>query len=64
MDMNEVLGLIKYEINDLKNYHIDSTQVDGYGSIAETYSYPNQDLWVMIPDKKTIENAKSLINNM
>ena len=61
MDMNEVLNLMKYEINDLKNYHIESLQVDGYGSMGETYSYPYQKLWIMIPYQDTIENAKTYI---
>lgn len=64
MDMNEVLNLIKYEINDLANYHIETTQVDGKGSMGETYSYPNQELWIMIPDEETIEDAKKLINKV
>ena len=62
MDMNEVLNLVKYEVNDLSNYHIESIQVDGSGSSGETYSYPNQMLWIMIPDEETIEKAKTTIN--
>lgn len=64
MDMDEVLNMIKYEVDDLSNYHIESTQVDGTGSMGYTYSYPNQELWVMIPDEDTIEDAKVLINKV
>lgn len=64
MDMEEVTSFIKYELNDLKNYKIISTQVDGYGSMGPTYSYPNQDLWIMIPYPKTINNAKELMNKV
>ena len=64
MDMNEVLNMIKYEVNDLSNYRIETTQVDGYGAMGPTYSYPGQDLWIMIPDEKTIENSKNLINKV
>lgn len=64
MDTNEVLNLVKYEVNDLKNYHIESAQVDGYGAMLETYSYPNQQLWVMIPYEDTINNAKELMNKV
>lgn len=62
MDMNEVLNLVKYEVNDLKNYHIESIQVDGYGAMGETYSYPYEKLWIMIPYEDTINEAKTLIN--
>jgi len=64
MDMDEVLSLIKYEVNELSGYHIESTQVDGYGSMGPTYSYPGQDLWIMIPDEDTINNAKALMNKV
>ena len=64
MDMEEVTSFIKYELNDLKNYKIISTQVDGYGSMGPTYSYPSQDLWIMIPYPETINNAKELMNKV
>ena len=64
MDMNEVLNMLKYEINDLSYYHIESIQVDGTGAMGPTYSYPGQDLWIMIPDQSTINNAKTLINKV
>lgn len=64
MDINEVLNLVKYEVNDLGNYYFKSIQVDGYGSIGPTYSYPGQDLWIMIPDENTINDAKVTINKV
>lgn len=64
MDMNEVLNLIKYELDDLKDYSIESIQVDGYGDMGETYSYPSQKLWIMIPYQDTIDSAKSSINKV
>lgn len=64
MDMNEVLNLIKYEMDDLKDYRIESIQVDGYGDMGETYSYPYQKLWIMIPYQDTIDSAKESINKV
>ena len=64
MNMEEVLKLIKYEANDLPNYHIASTQVDGYGAMGETYSYPHQQLWIMIPYEESINSSKELINQV
>ena len=32
--------------------------------MGPTYSYPGQDLWIMIPYQNTIDNAKELINKM
>lgn len=64
MDTKEITNYIKYEINDLKNYTIKTIQLDGYGSMGETYSYPGQNLWIMIPYEDTITNAKNLITKM
>lgn len=64
IDMNDVFGLIKYEINDLSSYTIKSIQLDGYGSMDKTYSYPYQDLWVMVPDENTIISAKETIGKV
>lgn len=64
MDLNEVSGLLKYELNDLGGYTIKSIQLDGYGAMGKTYSYPNQDLWIMIPYEDTITNARDMINKV
>lgn len=64
MDTKEITSYIKYELNDLKNYTIKNAQLDGYGSMGPTYSYPGQDLWIMIPYEDTITNAKNLINKV
>jgi len=64
MNMDEVMNLVKYEVNDLKNYYIESIQVDGYGSMGKTYSYPYEDLWIMIPYEDTVNAAKEKINNV
>ena len=64
MDMSEVLNLVKYEMNDLKDYEIISIQVDGIGAMGKTYSYPYEDLWIMIPDENTINDAKDKITKI
>jgi LCP family protein required for cell wall assembly len=64
MDLSEFSSFVKYELNDLSSYKIKSIQLDGDGSMEKTYSYPSQDLWVMIPDEDTIEAAKTTINKV
>jgi len=64
IDMNDATSYIKYELNDFANYVIETTQLDGYGSMGKTYSYPGQDLWIMIPYQDTIDNAKNMIGRM
>jgi len=64
LDMDEVLSFIKYELNDLGSYIFTNTQLSGSGSMGETYSYPGQNLWIMIPNEKTIIKAKGLISDV
>lgn len=61
MNMDEVLDFIKYELEDLPNYDINTSQLDGYGSMGETYSYPGQNLWIMIPYPESIKKSHDLI---
>ena len=61
LDMDEVLNFVKYEIDDLGTYTFTNTQLNGSGAMGETYSYPGQSLWIMIPNEKTIKKVKNLI---
>jgi len=64
MDLKEVSGFVKYELSDLGKYEFISKQVDGYGSMGKTYSYPYQDLWIMIPYEESVNEASNLINKV
>lgn len=62
MDMNDVIGYLKYELSELSQYSFTSIQLTGSGSMGETYSYPGQNLWIMIPNTKSITKAHKKIN--
>ena len=57
-------SLVKMQLNDMPEWEIDKYSVDGYGAYDYTYSYPNQTLYVMIPDDYSMEEAKTRINNI
>ena len=61
MDMDQVLSFVKYELDELSGYEMNSIQLKGSGSMGETYSYPGQNLWIMIPNKKSITSAHDKI---
>ena len=61
MDMDQVLSFVKYELDELSSYSINSIQLKGRGSMGETYSYPGQNLWIMIPNKSSITKAHDKI---
>lgn len=58
----EITSLVKLQINEMPNWTIEKYSVTGSGTSAYTYSYPNQALYVMIPDENTINEAKTKIN--
>lgn len=64
LSREDILNYIKFELNDLSKYEITTVQLDGEGAMLETYSYPNQKLWVMLPDESTISNAKTAIQEL
>ena len=61
---DDITSLVKMQISDMKKWDITSYNVNGEGDMTYTYSYPNQKLWVMHPDYKTVETAKAKINQV
>lgn len=57
--------LIKNQLNNMSSWTIESQSVDGYGASGSTYSMPGYDnLYVMIPDKDSIVEAKNKIDSV
>ncbi|MBQ6847842.1 MAG: LCP family protein [Clostridia bacterium] len=55
----EIKKLISYQMSTMsEEWTFDSISVDGKNGNNYTYSYPNQLLYVMIPDTDTVEKAK------
>ncbi len=49
------------QLNDLRGWYVESISVDGVGKMAPTYSMGAQPLYVMEPDAKSVETAKTTI---
>ena len=49
---------------DMPKWNITTLNLDGVGSNANTYSIPNESLYVMIPDEKTVTKAQEAIHNL
>ncbi len=64
MPSNQILDLIKMQLDKMPSWNITTTNLDGTGDMQPTYSYGNQKLWVMQPDEKTVENAKEMIQKV
>jgi len=62
LNMDEALNFVKYEVDELGSYTFSNTQLTGSGSMGETYSYPGQSLWIMIPNEKKVTKVKNIIS--
>ena len=60
----DISKLVKMQINDMPDWTIYKYSADGSGTSAYTYSYPNQELYVMIPDESTVAEAKQRLSTI
>ena len=48
----------------MSNWTIERQYVIGSGAMLETYSMPGRNLWVMIPNEESMNNAKTKLNDI
>lgn len=63
MSIKKITSLIKKQLNDMSSWNITSYSLTGSDSYNNTYTY-NQLLYVMEPNKESIEEAKELISRV
>ncbi len=61
---NDISKLIKIQLNSGSSWNIKTISVDGNDAMDYVYSYKKTKLYVMKPDKKTVNNAKESIKNV
>jgi LCP family protein required for cell wall assembly len=61
LSYDEITNFAKMQLNTMKKWEIESYSLDGKGASMPTYSMGSQKLYVMIPDQKTIDEAKTKI---
>ncbi len=64
MTYDEISELVKFQLSDMKGWDIQSYSVNGTDGQAETYSGGSEELYVMIPDEATVEQAKQYLADM
>ncbi len=64
MKDEELTKLIKWQIDGMYNWDILNISLNGTDSYQYTYSYQKQLLYVMLPDKESVNNAKEKINSV
>lgn len=58
---NDITEVVKYQLNELKSWKIESISLDGTGASMPTYSMGSMKLYVMEPDMNTVNKAKEKI---
>ena len=61
MSTENITSFIQFQLDDMRGWEFETQNLDGYNSMAKTYSFPKQDLYVMIPNNKTVDDAKKKI---
>lgn len=61
LSTDNITSFIQFQLDDMRGWEFESQNLDGSNSMAKTYTFPKQDLYVMIPNKKTVEAAKKKI---
>lgn len=62
MSSEEIYTLVRQQLSDGTGWTFDSYTTTGKGAYMTTYSMPNTEAWVMIPNTESVEYAKQLIN--
>lgn len=61
MSDDKIASLIRMQLGDMASWSVSSISVIGSGDYKTTYSLPNKNLYVMIPDENSVADAKSQI---
>lgn len=60
---DKIMSLVKMQLDSMPNWEIESISLNGQDSYAYTYTYPSQELYVMIPDQDTILSAQGILKS-
>lgn len=62
MSSNTIASLVRTQLDDAAKWTTTSMSVDGTGASQATYSAGSQKLYVMVPNQKSVDAAKTAIN--
>ena len=64
LSTKNITSLVQFQINDMRGWNFATSNLNGSGGMAYTYSYPKRKLSVMYPNQKTIDKAKAKIKEV
>ena len=62
--MNSITSLIKYQLDKMPSWTIKSYSLNGTDAMDYTYSFGEQELYVMVPIQETVDKANEYIIGM
>ena len=57
----DMSALVKMQLEDMAEWNVQSFAVDGTGKMKPTYSVPDANAYVMVPNENKVDHAKTLI---
>lgn len=64
LSTDNITSVVQFQLNDMRGWNFETSNLSGTGGMEPTYSYPNSNLSVMFPDQKTIDVAKAKIKEV
>lgn len=64
LGQKEISKLAKFQIDEMPSWSVTSISLDGTNGSEYTYTFGNQQLYVMIPSEKSINNAKEILDKI
>ena len=61
LSKEDISALVKMQIGDLAEWNVQTFAVNGTGKMMITYSVPDVNAYVIVPNESTVNHAKSLI---
>lgn len=64
MSYDEITDLVRFQLSDMRGWEMLKYSVNGFDAMGYTYSWPNEELYVMEPDYTTVATAKRYLTSM
>jgi len=61
---SSIKKFVKFQLDEMRPWTVATQNLDGTGSSAYTYSIPNENLYVMIPEESTVVRASDAIHEL
>ncbi len=58
---NDITSMVRAQLDKMKSWKVESYSITGRGELTKTYSYPNQNLYVLHINVNTLNTAKEKI---